>query len=200
MKNILIKFPGEALSLAQTQSLLALAGIQAPGVSIDVCHALDATETYVYAQIPLSTPPAQLQDLFDQRKKIQGALAVKHPSVLVVDLQCTLDVAGYSADKAGGWHYVVETDVRPGGEDDFEAWYCTEHLPGLAAVPGTVRARRYISAQTAPRHYATYDLATLETYGSTPWIAVRDTSWSSRVRPTFFNTKRTMFRHVESTS
>ena len=44
------------------------------------------------------------------------------------------------------YHYVVETDVLPGHEDDLNAWYAQEHLPGLAAVPGTVRAARYVDA------------------------------------------------------
>jgi hypothetical protein len=53
-------------------------------------------------------------------------------------------------------------DVLPGSEADFDPWYEQEHLPGLASVPGTVRA----------------------------------TPWSDRVRPTFVNTRRTMFRRA----
>jgi hypothetical protein len=89
---------------------------------------------------------------------------------------------------------VVETDVRPEAEGDFNAWYQTEHMPGLAAVPGTVQAWRYTDGSGSPRYYAAYDLETLETFGSEPWVAVRATAWSSRVRPNFFNTKRTMFK------
>ena len=33
--------------------------------------------------------------------------------------------------------------------------------------------------------------------GSPEWLAVRATDWSSRVRPAFRNTRRTMFRHDE---
>jgi hypothetical protein len=51
----------------------------------------------------------------------------------------------------------VESDVLPAHEDAFNAWYDHEHLPGLAAVPGTVRAARYISAAGAPRYYACLD-------------------------------------------
>lgn len=60
----------------------------------------------------------------------------------------------------------------------------------MAGVPGTVRAGR------SPRHHACYGLRTQETLGSPPWLAVRATDWSSRVRPAFRNTKRTMFRRV----
>src|SRR5262249_25962270 len=36
-------------------------------------------------------------------------------------------------------------NVTPEAEDDFNAWYDQEHLAALAAVPGTLAARRYRS-------------------------------------------------------
>src|SRR3546814_12871381 len=73
-----------------------------------------------------------------------------------------------------------------------------EQLPVVAAVPGTGSARRYLAPPAQPKYYASYDLETLETFGSAPWLAVRATDWSSRVRPSFVNTKRTMFRRVSA--
>ncbi|MBS0343762.1 MAG: hypothetical protein JSS56_24930 [Proteobacteria bacterium] len=109
-------------------------------------------------------------------------------------LQCVQALAGASPGETPRFHYIVETDVLPQAEDDFNAWYGQEHLPGLAAVPGVVRAARYVDAGGSPRYYACYDLAGLEAFGSAPWLAVRETAWSSRVRPSFRNTRRTMFR------
>jgi hypothetical protein len=103
---------------------------------------------------------------------------------------------GASSGAASAYHYVVESDVLPAHEDGFNAWYDHEHLPGLAAVPGTVRAARYISAAGAPRYYACLD--SLDTLGSAAWLAVRATTWSSRVRPGFCNTRRTMFSRASS--
>ena len=57
-------------------------------------------------------------------------------------LHALTTLAGASAGEPAGWHYVVETDVAPAHEDEFNAWYEQEHLPGLAAVPGAVCARR----------------------------------------------------------
>ncbi|CAN7593607.1 hypothetical protein LJR130_004382 [Variovorax sp. LjRoot130] len=111
-------------------------------------------------------------------------------------LACLQEVRGASAGQVASHHYVVETDVLPEFEDDLNAWYAQEHLPGLAAVPGTVRAARYIDAAGSPRYYACYDLAGAETLGSPEWLAVRATPWSSRVRPAFRNTRRTMFRRA----
>lgn len=109
-------------------------------------------------------------------------------------LQCLQALDGASFGQPAPYHYVVETDVLAGHEDDLNAWYAQEHLPGLASVAGTVRAARYLDAAGSPRYYACYDLASPEALGSAAWLAVRGTAWSARVRPAFRNTRRTMFR------
>jgi len=101
---------------------------------------------------------------------------------------------GASSGATPVFHYVVETDVADGHEDDFNAWYDQEHLAGLAGVPGTIFAARYQRADRRPLYGACYDLASLQTFGSAPWLAVRATAWSSRVRTSFTNTTRTMYR------
>jgi hypothetical protein len=113
-----------------------------------------------------------------------------------VPLVCTRAVPGAAAGDDAPWRYIVETDVLPELEADFNAWYDTEHLAGLAAVPGVVRAARWLDAAGSPRYIACYDLARREAYNSPPWLAVRATAWSSRVRPTFRNTRRTMFERL----
>ncbi|MGE0312110.1 MAG: hypothetical protein AB7P21_10905 [Lautropia sp.] len=139
-------------------------------------------------------------------------------------LEPVLEVAGASAARVARWHYVVETDVEPSAQADFDAWYTQEHMPGLAAVPGVVRARRFRAwtpaaggghaapapnagggmdggadglGAASPRWIATYDLAEREAFNSPPWLAVRATPWSSRVRPSFRNTRRTMFARID---
>ena len=109
-------------------------------------------------------------------------------------LSCLQLLDGACVGRLAAYHYVVETDVLPEYEDDLNAWYAQEHLPGLACVPGTVRAARYIDAAGSPRYYACYDLASPDALGSPAWLAVRATAWSARVRPAFRNTRRTMFR------
>ena len=109
-------------------------------------------------------------------------------------LECVQHMPGASPSDPPLFHYVVETDVLPEAEQDFNAWYGQEHLPGLAAVPGVVRAARYVDSKGSPRYYACYDLARLEAVGSVPWLAVGATPWSWKVRPSFRNTGRTMFR------
>ncbi len=129
------------------------------------------------------------------QERLRAALGAL-PGVTVARLLLLADVPGASAHEAAPYHYIVETDVLADREEDFNAWYDREHLPGLASVPGTVRAMRFRDIDTHPRYYACYDLTRPETLGSPPWLAVRRSAWSDRVRPTFRNTKRTMFRRV----
>lgn len=103
---------------------------------------------------------------------------------------------GASAGESAGFHYVVRTDVAPGGERELERWYDEEHMPSLAAVPGAVMAQRLVSLDAPPRYYACYDLTTPDVLQSPPWLAVRGTDWSGRVRPTFRDTRRIMSRRL----
>ncbi|CAM4177203.1 hypothetical protein [Bordetella muralis] len=190
MKSLLIKFPDEALSAV---TVLALPG--AKQANVRVYHAVDHVETYVWWSWPAEGASTDSR-LSTDIGSLQAVLRQSHPDALMVSLALTTDVAGHSAGQAAPWFYMVETDIQSGAETDFDRWYETEHLPGLAAVPGTVRARRYLAENSSPRYYACYDLAQREAFGSPAWLAVRATSWSDRVRPNFINTKRTMFHLV----
>jgi hypothetical protein len=108
-----------------------------------------------------------------------------------------LDLAGASHGQTAAYHYVVETDVPDHGLADFNAWYETEHLPGLARVPGTIRARRYLRKTGHPRSLACYDLVSPAAMERAEWLAVRYTEWSSRVRPLFFNTRRVLYARAD---
>ncbi|MDM0037494.1 hypothetical protein QTH89_13800 [Variovorax sp. J22G21] len=147
--------------------------------SVQAWHALDRSGCYMYMPGDTAAPTLPLG---------AGAGAGGWQR-----LRCLQELAGASAGQVALNHYVVETDVLPEFEDDLNAWYAQEHLPGLAAVPGTVRAARYLDAGASPRYYACYDLVDAAILGSPTWLAVRATPWSSRVRPAFRNTRRTMF-------
>ncbi|GAA4343963.1 hypothetical protein GCM10023144_47260 [Pigmentiphaga soli] len=177
MDRLLIKFPGQVVAPG------AIGALPAPDrAGLRVYHADDRDETY--ALLPLPAGPDGLR----------AALRQRHPAATFVELAQTTDLAGEAAGQPAPWFYVVETDVRPEAAEDFDRWYEEEHLPGLAAVPGTVSARRYVARDGSPRHYACYELARRDAFGSPAWLAVRATGWSDRVRPNFINTRRTMFR------
>lgn len=123
--------------------------------------------------------------------------AARRADVTWSRLELLREFDGASRDAPAPFRYVVATDVVAAHEDEFNAWYDGEHLPGLASVPGTVRAGRYRTTSGGPRYHACYDLVAPQTLGSAPWLVVRGTPWSDRVRPHFRNTYRRMFRQVE---
>jgi hypothetical protein len=101
-----------------------------------------------------------------------------------------------SAGEPASHCYVVETAAAPGWDGELARWYDSEHMPGLAAVPGCVRAQRFVNVDAGPWSHACYDLVSAETTSSPEWLAVRATAWSDRVRPQFRDTRRTMFRSL----
>ena len=51
------------------------------------------------------------------------------------------------------------THVPPEREEEFNAWYDTEHLPQVVALPGFIRGRRYACDGAMPKYLAWYDTA-----------------------------------------
>ena len=104
-----------------------------------------------------------------------------------------IELAGHSSGLSANFHYVVETDVPETMDLELNKWYAQEHLPGLAKVPGTIRASRFMRVAGSPKYFACYDLASADPLTRSEWLAVRNTEWSSRVRPHFQNTRRTLY-------
>lgn len=94
-----------------------------------------------------------------------------------------------AAPEGAGELLLNAMNVAPEGEDDFNAWYDEEHLPALAAVPGTLTARRYRCREDDPdnthRYVALYHLESPEVPNSDAWKQAVDTPWSAQVRPHF---------------
>lgn len=165
------------------------------GESAAMHSALEGDESYIYlfSREPGAITPAVLARLAEHAC---AEAVFKGIEIRAARLRPVFDAAGASSGEPPRFHYVVETDVVPEHEADLNAWYDQEHMPGLAACPGSVRARRFRNPDGSPRYHACYDLARAETLGSPPWLAVRHTAWSDRVRPHFRNTKRTMFKRL----
>jgi hypothetical protein len=164
-----------------------------PGLSVQVHGACNEAQSLVYAYLHL-----------DKRTPLEASVAAWLETKLkdswpelrdlrVSRLEKMLDKRGASAATPAVFHYVVEMDPEAGWLPELFSWYDTEHMPGLALVPGCVRASRYVNHDHGPLSLACYDLVSQETLGSPPWLAIRETEWSSRMRPRFTNTIRTMF-------
>lgn len=122
-----------------------------------------------------------------------GRVCTGARDIRVSRLEKVFDIEGHSRTENPVFHYVVEMDPDTGWMPEIARWYDTEHMPGLAAVPGCIHAMRLLNHDDGPLSLACYDLVTAQTLGSPPWLAVRGTAWSNVTRPHFTNTKRTMF-------
>jgi len=79
------------------------------------------------------------------------------------------------------------TEPASRDEEEFNAWYDTEHLAERLAIPGFVSARRWVDPEARPgegRYLATYELERPEVLETPEYLAhVGDhfTPWSKRV-------------------
>jgi len=84
-------------------------------------------------------------------------------------------------DAAAQALFLVCGDVPAEHEAEFNKWYDSEHMPLLAAVPGVLRARRFLAVEGKPRYIALYELADANVADSAAWNAALATPWAKRV-------------------
>src|SRR4249919_1656614 len=87
--------------------------------------------------------------------------------------------------------FLVYTDlIEPKYEEEFNAWYNTEHLPELLAVPGVLDAARYVATKGGPKHLAAYELASVDVLQTPEFKNRPRTPWGQRVGPTAIGKNR----------
>jgi hypothetical protein len=72
----------------------------------------------------------------------------------------------------------------PAFEEEFNAWYDSEHIPERLSVPGFVTGLRYVCVSGHPRYLALYDLESYEVLRSPAYLNVaydRSSPWTKRV-------------------
>ena len=85
---------------------------------------------------------------------------------------------------AGKGFLLVLMHCPAGFEDEFNAWYDTEHVPERLAVPGFETGRRFVCIAGAPRYLAMYDLASFDVLDSPGYLRVsgdNNSPWTRRV-------------------
>jgi hypothetical protein len=167
--------------------------IAVPFAEFAVYRSVRTPDVYAYGVLEGATCPANRDtQRFDAIATQLPALTL---SVRAIDcLENVFSATGASSGTFAEFHYTVETDAADGWEEEIFRWYDTEHMPGLAAVPGCVLAQRFLNDDGGPHSHACYDLTDPKVLESEAWLAVRRSPWSDRVRPQFRNTRRTMFR------
>lgn len=79
---------------------------------------------------------------------------------------------------------IVLAKPSPIFEEEFNAWYDTEHVPERLAVPGFLSAVRYVGIEGTPGYLAVYDTTSSEVFSSPGYLAVsfdNFSPWTKRV-------------------
>jgi len=72
----------------------------------------------------------------------------------------------------------------PAFEEEFNAWYDTEHIPERVAVPGFETGIRYVCIDGQPRYLAMYDTENPQVFDTEGYLSVsfdRSSPWTKRV-------------------
>jgi hypothetical protein len=74
-------------------------------------------------------------------------------------------------------------DIPAHLEEEFNDWYDTVYIPGYLAVPGVLRARRFVAIDGQPKYLTVYELESPQVPESDAWKTARESNpWSARIR------------------
>jgi hypothetical protein len=80
--------------------------------------------------------------------------------------------------------YLVYTDLADEKYDEeFNAWYDTQHLPQLLGLPGFLDAARYVATKGGPKYLAAYELESLEAVKTPEYRNRPIPPWDNRMSP-----------------
>jgi hypothetical protein len=87
--------------------------------------------------------------------------------------------------KKGRGIFLAYTDIDPKYEEEFNAWFNTEHLPELLGLPGFLDAARYVAYKGSPKYLAVYELESAEAVKTAEFLKWRanPSPWSRRISP-----------------
>ena len=76
-------------------------------------------------------------------------------------------------------------DVVPELIAEHDDWHTREHFPERIAIPGFIRAQRWVCAGGGPRYLVIYEVSDIDVLDSAPYVARLNhpTPWTSRMMP-----------------
>jgi hypothetical protein len=81
--------------------------------------------------------------------------------------------------------FLVYTDLADEKYDEeFNAWYNTEHLPTLLKLPGFLDGARYVATKGGPKYLAVYEIESPEVVQSPDFTNRARPAWDRRMSPT----------------
>jgi hypothetical protein len=89
--------------------------------------------------------------------------------------------------------------VPPEREDEFNAWYNTEHIAQITSIPGFINGRRYMALEGIPKYLALYELhdETVTAGSEFQHVLTNPTPWSARMLGFYKDHRiRNTYRHL----
>ena len=94
---------------------------------------------------------------------------------------------------AGKGVLAIWNGIAEEAESEFLSWHVREHIPERVAVPGFLKARRYVAVRGVPKYFNFYETETPADLGSPAYLARLNapSDWTKRVVRHFSDTSRT---------
>lgn len=94
--------------------------------------------------------------------------------------------------------YIVQMDVKPEVEAEFNRIYDEQHVPDISKVPGVLGVTRYVLETPEPgepKYTAIYRVSSPDVPQGPAWVKASDTGdWKDTIRPHTFNKRKTLYR------
>jgi len=96
--------------------------------------------------------------------------------------------------------YVVQMDIPPEYEGEFNRIYDEQHVPEIAKVAGVLGIKRYVLEKPVagvPKYLATYRVKAADIPQNPAWKNAANTGdWAPKIRPHTFNRSHSLFREL----
>ena len=76
---------------------------------------------------------------------------------------------------------VVQVEIDPADEEEFNRWYDEEHVPEKLATPGFLGARRFRVSDGGPRYLVIYELEDADAATSPEYMSQQATEWGASI-------------------
>src|SRR6266496_3838172 len=103
-----------------------------------------------------------------------------------------VDPSRISMAKKGRAIFLVYTDLADEKYDEeFNAWYDTQHLPQLLSMPGFLDGARYVALKGGPKYLAAYEIESAEAVQTPEFLNRTVPPWDRRMSPRVIGTHLT---------
>lgn len=94
--------------------------------------------------------------------------------------------------------YIVQMDIPPELEAEFNRIYDTQHIPEISKVPGVLGVKRYALEKPVPgvpKYAAIYRVASPDVPQGPAWVAASDTGdWKPKIRSHTLNRRHALYK------